>query len=147
MADRAAAPVVGKVLAIGIVLAYVSLVSAALYGGVVPESRTAAGAELADRALASAGGTVEAAVPRAGRNVSVTRALDVPRAVRGTAYTLRADGRRLVLAHPHPDVGGSYRLALPDRVATVRGAASSDDSPTVRVAAGPDGLVVEVLAG
>jgi len=144
VADRAVSPVVGKVLEIGLVLLFVATVTGALSGGVVPGARTAAGGEVADRTLASAATTVEDGVPAAGRVGSATTHLDLPDRIRGETYTLRADDRRLVLDHPHPDVGASHRLALPARVVAVRGAVASDDPAVVRVTQTDDGLVVEV---
>ncbi|MFB6120775.1 MAG: hypothetical protein ABEJ68_06630 [Halobacteriaceae archaeon] len=146
MADRAVSPVVGKVLEIGLVLLFATAVTAAVSGSVVPHARTAAGDELADRTLATAATGVEDAVPEAGRNVSATAHLDLPDRIRGESYTLRTEGRTLVLDHPHAGVGATHRLALPTRVAAVRGTVESDESVVVRVTSTPAGLVVEVTA-
>lgn len=146
MTDRAASPVVGKVLEIGVVLLFAATVTAALSGGVVPDARSAAGDELADRAIAAAATDVEDGVPATGVNVTTTTHLSLPDRIRGETYTLRAEGRTLVLDHPHADVGAEHRLALPDRVVAVRGAVASDEAATVRVRSTPEGLVVEVTA-
>ena len=146
MADRAASPVVGKVLEIGLVLLFAATVTAALSGSVVPDARTAAGAEVADRALASSAATVESSVPAAGANVTVTTHLDLPERIRGETYTLRADGQRLILDHPHAGIGGEHRLALPNDVAAVRGAAASDGAPVLQVRSTDAGLRVEVTS-
>jgi len=126
MTERAIAPVVGKALEIGVVLLYVSVVTAALYGTVVPEYRTAAGVEVGDRVLASTAAGIETGTPAAGRNVSVRERVDLPERIRDRSYTIHTEGATLVLDHPHPEVGGRMPLALPDRVVAVRGVWHSD---------------------
>ena len=61
--DRALSPVVGKTLELGVMVLLVALLTATLYGGVVPEYRSTAAGELGDRTLARAAGDVERAVP------------------------------------------------------------------------------------
>jgi hypothetical protein len=146
MSERAVAPVVGKVLEVGVVLAYAALVTGVLVGGVAPDYRTAAGDELADRALAEAATAVTESVPRAGQRVTVERSFALPDRIRGEAYVVRATDRRLVLDHPHGDVGASQRLALPARVVEVRGSVRSTAAAVVTVESTDGGLVVEVTA-
>ncbi|MFB6135437.1 MAG: hypothetical protein ABEJ04_01635 [Halobacteriaceae archaeon] len=147
MPDRAVAPVVGKLLEVGIVLAYVALVTAALYGHAVPTYRADAANALGDRTLAAAAGEVEAAVPSVAgaADVSVTVAVDLPRTIGGEPYVVRADGRSLVLVHPTVD--GRQRLALPAGVVTVRGEWHSTAPTAVRVSGSRDELVVELEEG
>lgn len=132
-ADRAVSPTVGKALELGVVVLYVSLLVTALYGGVVPTYRTAAGDELADRTLAAAADRIEAAVPEDAARVRRTVRLDPPETLRGTNYYLRVRDRTLALDHPHPDVGGETRLALPADAA-VSGNVSSRADVVVVVA-------------
>lgn len=144
--DRGLAPVVSKALEAGIVVLYVGLLVAALYGTVVPGYRTAAGAEVGERALAAAAERVQQAVPPAARDVDARYRVDLPRTIRGRGYRIRADGRTLVLDHPHPAVGGEAELALPPRVARVEGAWSSREPAVVRVTDIPGGLAVRLDA-
>ena len=145
-ADRAVSPTVGKALELGVVVLYVTLLVTALYGGVVPTYRTAAGDELADRTLAAAADRIEGTVPG---NVARTRRtvrLGLPETLRGTNYYLRVRDRTLALDHPNPDVGGQTRLALPDD-AIVSGNVSSGDDAVVVVRADDAGVTVRLEAG
>jgi hypothetical protein len=144
MTDRGVAPVVGKALEAGMVLVYVGVVAAALYGGVVPDYRTAAADEVGQRTLSAAATEVEAAVPAVGRNVSATVPLALPDRIRGDAYTLSGGGSTLVLDHPHPGVGGRTALVLPDRVTAVTGTVHSDERGRVVVRETRSGIVVEL---
>lgn len=149
--ERAVVPSVAKALEAAVVVALVALLTATLFGGVVPGYRSAAGAEVGDRVLATAGQGVEAAVPPGGVAVDARHRVSLPRSVRGEGYVLRADAgtESLVLDHPHPAVGGRARLALPDRVATVRGEYDSASGAPLVVAVrdGPGGLVVTLREG
>lgn len=58
------------------------------------------------------------------------------------------DPPRIVLDHPHPAVGGSYTLALPDYVTEVRGAFTGGDGRIViGTATDGEGLVVTLEDG
>lgn len=140
-ADRAVVPAVSKVLEIGLVVLYVALMTTALFGGTVPEYRTAAAAEVADRTLVDAADTVEGAVPPAVTAVSVRAPLALPDTIRGAAYRVRTDGEALVLDHPDPAVGGRVALSLPGSVNDVRGSVESGESAVV-VVEGTDGAVL-----
>ncbi|WP_336034935.1 DUF7266 family protein [Halobacterium yunchengense] len=153
--SRAAAPAVGKALEAGIVVLFVALLAATLYGGVVPDARTAAGEAVGDRALQHAAAQVEAAVPPApvaaaaasNDTVLAERRVRLPDTIRGRDYRVEASGARLALVHEHRRVGGRTPLVLPDRVRTVRGN-WTDGGGVVRVRAHPDGgLVVELAEG
>ena len=131
--NRGFTPVVGKGLEAAIVLLYVASLVAALHGGVLPDYRTAAAAEVGDRTLASAAERVEASVPPPAATVDVTRTVSLPDTIGRSAYRVRAANGTLVLDHPAADVGGRVRLALPDRVVAVEGSWESGDSARVRV--------------
>lgn len=140
--DRAASPVVGKVLEAGIVVLFVGLLTATLFGNVVPAYRTAAGQELAERTVAGAADRVEASVPPVAHDATVRRHVDLPRTIAGASYRISVDGERLVLDHPHQRIEGSMRLALPERVTTVRGTWESGGDPRVTVRRNDAGVVV-----
>lgn len=141
MADRAVTPVVGKVLEVGLVLLYVSLVATAMFGTVVPQYRTAAGGEVAERTVATAAERIQQAVPPAGVAGETAVRVDLPATIAGAAYRIRVDGRWLVLEHP-ATVTARSRLALPDRVVAVRGTWASGEETVVRVRTGGEGLTV-----
>lgn len=148
--ERAAAPAVGKALEAGIVVLFVALVTSALYGGVVPNARTAAADEVGERALQHAAANVEAAVPaRAGATadageVVAERRVSLPAAIRDRGYRIEANDASLALVHEHAGVGGATPLVLPDRVRAVRGNWTNSEG-LVRVRAHPEGgLVVEL---
>lgn len=131
--DRALSPVVGKGLEVGIAVLFVALLTTTLYGGVVPDYRTAAGAEVGERALVGAAERVEGAVPT--RSVGVERAVSapLPDTIRGDPYRVRAANGTLVLDHPNPGVGGRVRLAMPSRASNVTGTWTSSDRSWVVV--------------
>jgi hypothetical protein len=140
--DRGFTPVVGKGLEAAIVLLYVASLVAALHGGVLPDYRTAAAAEVGDRTLASAAERVESSVPPPSTAVDVTRTVSLPDTIGRSAYRIRAVDGTLVLDHPDPDVGGRIRLALPDRVVAVDGSWESGNDAHVRVRGDGDGIRV-----
>ena len=130
--ERGVSPVVGKTLEIGIVLLFVSLVTVTLYGGIVPDYRSAAGAEIGDRTLVSAAERLETAIPP---NAT---------AVHSEPYRLRVSNRTLVLDHPDPAVSGRLPLALPDRVTAVSGSVASGDDLLVVVDSDSAGVQVRL---
>ncbi|MFC6826530.1 DUF7266 family protein [Halopelagius fulvigenes] len=146
-ADRALSPVVGKGLEVGIVVLFVALLTTTLYGGVVPDYRTAAGAEVGERALVGAAERVEGAVPE--RSVGVERVVSapLPATVRGDPYRVRATNGTLVLDHPNPGIGGQVRLAMPSRVSNVTGTWTSSDPSWVVVGDGARGPRVSLANG
>lgn len=147
---RAVSPVVGKALEAALVVLYLGLVTTTLYGGVVPDYRAAAGAEVGERTLSAAANEVERAVPPAARSVTVEVHVDLTRTIAGDRYAVRverADGGvvALVLDHADPAVGGRARLSLPAHVVSVRGAWESTADPVLRVRSVAGGVEV-VLA-
>lgn len=140
--DRGFAPVVGKGLEAAIVVLFVAGLVTVLYGGVLPEYRTAAATEMGDRVLVTAADGVESSIPPRSTHVEARHRVDLPDTIRGAAYRIRATNGTLVLEHPNPDVGGRVRLALPDRVVSVGGVWESDDRTAVRVTGDGDQLRV-----
>ena len=142
---RAVTPAVGKALEAGIVVLFVATASTALYGGVVPDARNAAGDEVGERALEHAAAEVEASVPASSREATVERRVSLPESIRDRGYEIRAANGTLVLDHDHPRVGGSTPLVLPGRVRNVTGAWDGGGG-VVRVESHPGGGLVVVLA-
>jgi len=143
--DRALVPVVGKVLEAMLVLLYVASLVTALHGGVVPDYRDAAAAEVSDRTLASTAARIEASVPPPSDDAAASRTVDLPAAIDDAVYRLRVENRTLVLDHPDPALSGRLRLALSPRVTAVEGSWRSDEPATVRVR-GDDGRLRVILA-
>ncbi len=141
---RALSPVVGKAMEATLVVLYLGLVTTTLYGGVVPEYRAAAGAEIADRTLANAAAEAESAVPPNTTDATVRVELDLPATVAGSGYTVRPDGDSLVLEHPDPSVATRTPLVLPDRVVAVTGEWQGGDDAVVRVVTVENGLEVRL---
>lgn len=144
MGDRAVTPVVGKALEVAVVVLYVSLLTASLYGNAVPEYRSTAGAEVGDRTLATAAHGVQQAVPESPAVDAARVRVDLPDRIRGDRYRIRADGEALVLDHPDSAVGGRSRLALPDSVDAVNGTWESDEETAVVVERAGDGFAVRL---
>lgn len=145
-ARRGVVPAIGKALEATLVVLFVSLLTATLFGGLVPDYRAAAGNELADRTLSTAAHRVQDAVgPNATRSSARLR-VDLPKTIRGRDYRIRTDGRTLVLAHPDPEIGSRTRLALPDHVVRVEGRWHSRRRTRVRVVPVDDGVVVRLVS-
>ena len=143
--DRGLSPVVSKTLELGLVVLYLGLVTTALYGGVVPDYRTAAGASIADRTLASGAERVESAVPPNATHVAVERRVSLPTTIRGAQYRIEATNRTtLALQHPNPAVGGRVRLVVPESVVSVSGTWQSGAPAVVTVSRNATGLVVRL---
>jgi len=136
---RAVSAVVGKVLELGVMVLFVAGLTAALFGGVVPDYRAAAGDAVGDRTLAATAERVEASVPPGAVAARRVVAVDLPPTIRGASYRVRAVNGSLVLDHPHPAVGGRTRLAIPGN-ATVEGGWESGADAVV-VATRTDGTV------
>jgi hypothetical protein len=144
---RGVTPAVGKTLEIGIVVLFVALVTTALLGGVVPDYRTAAGAEVGDRVLTAVAQEVERAIPPSARDVSARRTVELPSTIAGSGYAIRVDGRSLVLDHPDPDISGRVELVLPQRVDRVAGRTEGGAETVVAVRDSRSGLMVELRDG
>lgn len=144
MADRAVSPVVGKALEATLVVLYLGLVTATLYGGAVPEYRTAAGAEVADRTASNAAIEIREAIPPATAAGETRVDVDAPATIAGETYEIRLEDGRLRLDHPSPAVSTSVPLVLPDRVVDASGTWQSGGSIRVWVTATDRGLVVRL---
>ncbi|MFB6167566.1 MAG: hypothetical protein ABEJ43_01840 [Haloferacaceae archaeon] len=147
--DRAATPVVGKAMEIAVLVLLTALLTAAMFGSVVPAYRSAAGAELADRTLARSAEAVERAVPAAPgayETLSHTERVDLPDQIRGSGYVVAADGERLRLDHPRTAVDGSVRPALPNRT-RLDGSWRSDRPARLRVTVTGGETVVRLVGG
>jgi len=143
MADeRGTSAVVGKALEASIVVLYIGLLSATLFGSVVPGYRTAAGATVGDRVLAKSAERIQQAVPPTATAVRAEVRVNLPRTIRGRAYQIRVENRTLVLDHPNAAITSRTRLALPDSVTDVRGSWSSREPTTISVRKTDDGLTV-----
>jgi hypothetical protein len=144
---RGVAPATSKLLEVALVVLYIGLMSTTLYGGVVPDYRSAAGDEVAERTLATASQRVQQAVPPAGAHVRASARVDLPATIRGRHYQVHVRGRRLVLEHPSLDVEATTWLALPDSVVRMSGSWSSDATARVVVRGTDHGTVVRLVEG
>jgi len=142
--SRGLSTVVEKLLALGIVLLYIGLLTTTLYGGTVPAYRGAVGAELGERTLAEATARIEQSVPPNGRSVTATRRMDLPATIDGAAYEIRANGNRLVLDHPESEVSGTTQPVLPDRVDTMTGTWQSGGETVVTVSGGRGAVTIRL---
>jgi len=146
MDNRGVSTVVEKLLGLGLVVLYIGVMTTALYGGAVPASQTAVGAELGERTLAEATARIEQAVPPAATRVSATVRVDLPPTIDGAAYEIRVEDASLVLDHPDPQIDGQTRPVLPDRVDSITGQWRSGQETVVTVT-GVDGDVDVKLEG
>lgn len=146
MDDRAVTPVVEKTVAIGLVVLFVAGFTGSLLGGAVPQYRAAAGEEVAERTLAAAASTIQAALPATNASTTVRREQSLPPTISNRGYDLRLENRTLSLRHPDPTIGGSTRLAIPPSVTVANG---SWDSPplVVRVSGPPTNRTLSIAEG
>ncbi|CAI48168.1 uncharacterized protein NP_0154A [Natronomonas pharaonis DSM 2160] len=141
---RAMSPVVGKAMEATLVVLYLGIVTAALYGGAVPEYRAAAGTELAERAAADAATDIERSIPPDVAAAETRTVVELPPTIAGEAYRVEADGDRLAVDHPNPGIEASVPLSLPDRVVAVDGTWNSGDRTVAVVTTTEDGLEVQL---
>lgn len=118
MDNRAVAPVVAKLLAAGIAVLYIAGTTTLLFGGVVPEYRTAAGEEVSERVLADAAGTIERGAPDTDTTVDVYVRTELPATIRNSGYTLVLDNATLILDHPNDRLDRRTNLSVPQSMAT-----------------------------
>lgn len=142
--SRALAPTIGKTLEIGIGVLLVALLTTAFYGSVIPDARTAAGAELGERALADAARATDHAVPPAGSLGTMSVRIDLPPTIRGATYRIEARGTQLALEHPHPGIGHTIPLPLPANVLAVEGSWESTDPFVVETTASRSGARITI---
>ncbi|SHG40697.1 DUF7266 family protein [Halobaculum gomorrense] len=139
-------PVVSKTLEIGLVLLFVGGLTTALFGGIVPDYRDAAGDRVADRTLAGVATEIEGAVPPPATAARIERRVDLPATIRGAGYRVVAADGRVTLDHPNPSIGGTLRLAVPDRVASVTGTWRSGAKTAVTVTGGNGRLAIKLVS-
>lgn len=144
MDNRGLSTVVEKLLSLSIVLLYITLLTTVLYGGTVPAYRGAVGAELGERTLSESTARIEQTVPPAGRSVAASRRVSLPATIDGATYEIRADGGRIVLDHPDPDIGGQTRPVLPARVDTLTGTWQSSGEMVITVSGSRGDLTVRL---
>lgn len=145
--ERATSAVVGKALEAALVILYLGMVASALFGGVVPEYRTAAGEEVGERVLSTAAQRIQQAVPANATTVESRMEVDLPETIRGRTYEIRADERSLVLAHRDPAVSQSTPLALTGTVTSVEGNWTSHEPAVVVVESDGEGIAVRLRSG
>ena len=145
--DRAVSPLVGKAMEASLVVLYIGLLTATLYGSVVPEYRTAAGSEVGERVLSKSAERVQQSVPGDATAVRVRTRVSLPGTIRGRTYEIRAENRSLLLVHPNERIETTMKIALPGSVDAVRGEWSSETPALLVVRSGPDGRVVELRRG
>lgn len=151
--DRAVTPMVAKTLEAGIVVLFIGIATTGLYAGVVPDYRTATATDVGERTLVAAGNEIERSVPPDAAAVHAETRVDLPATIRSEEYRIVAGTRdaegsgpaggapTVELDHDHPAVGGSYALAVPDRVVDVRGELTGGDGRIVVRSTG-NGVVV-----
>lgn len=143
MDDRGLTPVVSETLLIGLVLLYIGLLTAVLYGSVIPAYQTTSGAAVGDRVLATATEHVQQGVTPTHR-LDARISIDLPATINNRAYSLRTANRTLVLDHPHPEIGGRARLALPESVRAINGSWRSHAPLAIRVVGNETGYRIRI---
>jgi len=146
---RAVSPTVAKALEASIVVLFLAATVGALYGGAVPEYRTATATEVADRTLVTGAHRLQQAVPPNGTVVDGTYRVSLPSRIHGESYAVRPseDGRRLSVDHPDDRVTAGRSLALPDHVVTVDGVWYSTRETGIAVESVEGGVRLRLTSG
>lgn len=147
MDNRALSPVVGKLLAAGIAVLYITSATGLLLGGVVPEYRDAAGSKLGDRVLATAAGDIEGSLPATDGNVSVQRTRSLPRTIAGERYRLTLSNRTLHLDHPDDALDARAHLTMPAMLTIANDTWESGDPLRIRIQGQPPNRVLTLGEG
>ena len=137
-------PVVGKALESTIIVLYIALITAALYGGTVPEYRAAAGSEIADRTMADVAIEIQRSIPPESTDADIKKQMSLPPTIAGEHYRIKANERRLTLTHPHPQIETQIPLVISDRVISVEGEWQSGGQLSITVLTTDAGLVVRL---
>lgn len=145
MTDRALAPVVGKLLEVGIVTLYITTLLGAMYGGIVPEYRSATGEEVAERTVVSAAQEIQRAVPATTHELTVERRIGLPTEIYDRQYEIRAEDEQLILDHRRSELDRTVRLAVPERVDTVSGSWRSTGEQWIVVHGDDSGVSIELV--
>lgn len=146
MDDRGLTPVVSEALVIGLVLLYIGLLTALLYGSVIPAYQTTSGAEVGDRVLTTVTERVEQDVTPSYRLDARSR-IELPSTINDRAYSIRAINRTLVLEHPHPKIGGRTRPAQPESVSAIDGSWRSHTPLIIRTVGNETGYRITIEDG
>ncbi len=133
MDNRAVSPVVGKLLAAGIVVVYIASVTGLLVGGLVPDYRAASGSELGERVTATAAADIERAIPTTAGNASVHVTRTLPRTIAGERYRLELHNRTLRLDHPNDGLDTQTALAVAPSVTVTNDTWESGDPLAIEV--------------
>lgn len=144
---RGATPAVSKVMEIAIVVLYLGVITSALYAGMIPDYRDAAGDRIGDRTLVSAAAEIENAVPPATTHVSRQVRVDLPPTIRGEGYWLRVDRDALLLDHPRSRISGRLPLSVPASVVQISGRWASYEPAIISIEGSLDGLTVRLVRG
>lgn len=147
MDSRGVTPIVEKTITMGIVVLFIGGMTTTMFGTAVPTYRDAVGTEVGERVLAMASEEVERAIPPNETAVQANRTVDLPATIRGSAYTIRVDGRSLVLEHPELSTTHRSRPSLPPGVIRIDGDWQSGANTIVTVRSVPGGLAVELREG
>lgn len=147
-ATRGMTPVVSKTLAIGITVLYIAGMTTVLLGGVVPEYETRTGAEVGERALATAAGEIEHASPTVDGHVETQSTVTLPTTIANSGYRLvLSNGTdRLALDHPDAAVETETQLSLPPNV-TLRNTTVSSGTILITVTGPPEDRTLTVEEG
>lgn len=147
MDSRAVAPVVGKVLAAGLAVLYISATTSLVLGGIAPEYRDATGNELGERVLATAAGTVERAMPETDAAVEASATAELPATIRNAGYAVKVVNGTLTLDHPRDRLDCRARIQIPSNVSVTDGRWDSGAKLVIRVSGPPTNRTLRLTEG
>lgn len=141
---RGLTPVVGKSLAVGLTLLYVTGMVGVLLGGVVPAYEKTAGAKIGDRVLSTAAGEIEQTASQSEGDLVVRASVELPPTINSAGYRLVLSGRTLRLDHPDEEIGGRVRLSLQPGLTVRSGAWDGGEELLIEMSGSADSRVLTI---
>lgn len=145
MDNRGVSAAIGKLLAAGIVVLYLTGSVVVLTGDVVPQAQQAAAEEVAKRVLGDAALRLERAIHPVEGTLRGRIAVPTPATIAGDGYELALRNRSLFLRHPNPRIRHRAGVSIPSGVRTVEGAVDSGADVAIAVSGPADNRTVRLV--
>ncbi len=143
MNNRGLTSVIGEALAIIILLGVLGILSALLYGDIVPNAESTATIEESDRILDRIERRV-GDIPHSMGQVRAEFVLSIPETIQGDRYRIYGANRSVALSHPSLAV--DRQRQLPHFITSSTGSWHGDGPLVIHIAGNRDGIAIEINA-
>ncbi|WP_330631335.1 DUF7266 family protein [Halocatena halophila] len=143
MKNRGLTSPVSEALAIIILLGVMGILSALLYGDIVPSAETTATIEESDRVLDRIARRV-GDTPHTMGQVRAKIILSIPETIQGDRYRIYGENRSVVLSHPSLAI--DRQRSLPHFVTSSTGSWHGNGPLVIHIAGNRDGIAIEINA-